>query len=136
MIEDCPAPVGDVESFKLGLLLVNVTARPLGGATPFSVMVADVSRSCPTVAFPATIPTGLTVTKTEFAGAPATSGALNPVGTPAVTVVEPLIVELAVNCATALSLPAVNLIGDSTMVPTFVAELVTGTLMVAPRRIC
>src|SRR5580658_2624902 len=136
MIEDCPAPVGVVESFKLGLLLVKVMGNPAGGATPLSVTLVDVSRLCPTVAFPATIPTGLTVTKTEFAGAPAISGALNPVGTPAVRVVEPLVVELAVNCATSVSLPAVNVIGDNTIVPTLVAELVTGTLMVAPRRIC
>jgi hypothetical protein len=97
-------------------------------------MLVLVSKPFATVTFPATIPTGLTVTKTEFAGAPATSGALNPDGTPAVTVVPPLIVELAVNWAIALSLPPVNTTGDSTMVPTFVAELVTETLIVAPRR--
>jgi hypothetical protein len=120
----------------LGLLLVKVKGSPAGGAMPLSVTLVVVSRLCPTVTFPAMIPTGLTLTKTEFAAAPAMSGVLNPAGTPAVKVVEPLIVELAVKFAFPVSLPAVKTTGEGKTVPTFVAVLVKVTLIVAPRRIC
>src|SRR6266568_3852823 len=99
-MEADPAPVAVLENNSLpGSLLVIVTTTPPPGAAPLSGTLAAVSRPWPTAKFGGTSPAGPTPTVSVLAPA---AGRLKSAGTRAVTVVLPVLTELAVNCVLAL----------------------------------